>query len=48
MIMEKKQYMHPLTQVEVLNTRELMKVSSESELLLDPGPASAPARDKVF
>ena len=45
--MEKKQYMYPLTHVEVFNTRELMKVSSESELQPDP-QASAPARDKVF
>lgn len=45
--MEKKQYMYPLTQVEVLNTKELMEISSTSEFP-DDMPASAPAREKVF
>lgn len=47
--MEKKQYMYPLTQVEVLNTKELMEISSTSEFPDDPGTLTpAPARDKVF
>ena len=44
--MEKKLYMYPLTQVEMLNTKELMQVSPESSFPVDPN--QAPARDKVF
>lgn len=44
--MEKKQYMYPLTQVEVLNTKDLMEISNTSEF--PPDPLQAPAREKVF
>ena len=37
--MNKKEYMAPLFEVELLNTAELMSVSSESELPVNPAPA---------
>ena len=43
--MSKKEYITPLFEVELLNTAELMSVSSESELPVNPAP---PRRSKVF
>jgi len=50
MIMEKKQYIIPLVEVEVWNMQDLMYSSGTSpvELPDDPGPLTAPAREKVF
>lgn len=45
--MEKKRYIYPLTQVEVLDTKELMTVSEQSGLPDDPGMAPA-RRTNVF
>lgn len=42
--MKKKQYSYPVTLVEILNTQELMAVSSVSETPIDPGMTPAPRR----
>ena len=47
--MEKKQYIIPFVEVELWNMQDVMKVDELSpNLPPDPGPVSAPARDKVF
>jgi len=45
--MEKKQYIYPLTQITVLITKELMTVSDQSGLPIDPGEKTPAPRRKT-
>ncbi len=47
-IMEKKIYILPLVEIELLNTAELMQVSSKSDVPTEPGKLPAPVRREVF